>query len=482
MLTMLAFQAGLRPSSPETQGIPAQAILDFVDAADRKITYFNSFMLLRHGALVAEGWWSPYAPERPHMLFSLSKSFTSTAVGLAVAEGRLTVDDKVVDFFPEDLPDRVSPNLAAMRVRHLLAMCTGHSDDTTGFMRRSRDGNWAAAFLRRPVTYEPGTHFLYNTGATYMLSAIVHKMTGMGLVDYLRPRLFDPLGIDYADWETCPYGIATGGFGLSVKTDAIARFGQLYLQKGVWQGRQLVPAEWIAEATAKHIDNGPNEKSEWEQGYGYQFWRCRHNCYRGDGAFGQYCIVMPEQDAVLAITSGVPDMQAVMDLVWKHLLPAMGPEPLAPNAEADAKLAARLRDLAIPPQAGKDNARIAKKVSGCTYVFEKNDQRISDFTLTFDEDGAIFNFKQGRRRNVIRVGHGEWIEGTAKFAELRSDKVCASGAWKNPSTYVVQLCHVETPFISTATLKFDSDQVEHTGGINVSFGPTQRPTLIGKRA
>lgn len=479
---MLATMTTLQRTTPEQQGISAEAVLKFVDAVDRKIQYFNSFMLLRHGALVAEGWWSPYAPERPHMLFSLSKSFTSTAVGLAVAEGRLTVDDKVVDFFPDDLPSRVSPNLAAMRVRHLLSMCTGHGDDTTGFMRRSPDGNWAAAFLRRPVKYAPGTHFLYNTGATYMLSAIVQKLTGMGLVDYLRPRLFDPLGIDYADWETCPRGIATGGFGLNVKTDAIARFGQFLLQKGEWEGRQLVPAAWIAEATRSHIDNRPNEKVDWEQGYGYQFWRCRHNCYRGDGAFGQYCIVMPEQDAVLAITSGVPDMQAVLDLVWKHLLPAMGPSALPADADANAKLAAKLSSLAIPPQAGNASARIAKKVSGSTYKFAKNDQHIGDVTLTFGDDGATMNIKQGRRRSVIDVGHGAWVEGEVHFAEMRSNKVCASGAWKNPTTYVVALCFPETPFITTTTLKFDGDQVEFTNRINVGFGPTESPTLIGHRA
>ena len=264
--------------------------------------------------------------------------------------------------------------------------------------------------------------------------------------------------------------------------DAIARFGQFLLQKGEWEGRQLVPAAWIAEATRSHIDNSPNEKIDWEQGYGYQFWRCRHNCYRGDGAFGQYCIVMPEQDAVLAITSGVPDMQAVLDLVWKHLLPAMGPQALQADADANAKLAARLGNLAIPPQAGNASARIAKKVSGSTYDFETNDQHIGDVALTFGDDGATLSIKQGRRRNVIRVGHGTWVEGTAHFIDMRSDKICASGAWKNPSTYVVALCYPETPFITTATFKFDGDQVEFTNRINVGFGPTAWPTLIGRRA
>ncbi len=477
---MLAIETKLRRTTPETQGISARAILGFVDAVDREIRHLHGFMLLRHGAVVADGWWSPYAPERPHMLFSLSKSFTSTAVGLAVAEGRLTVDDKVIDFFPDDLPHRISPNLAAMRVRHLLSMSTGHAEDTTGPMVNRRDGNWAREFLRRSVKYAPGTHFLYNTGATYMLSAIVQQLTGLGLVDYLRPRLFDPLGIDYAVWETCPRGIATGGFGLSVKLDAIARFGQLYLQNGMWEGRQLVPAEWIAEATRSHIDNRPNENIDWIQGYGYQFWRCRHNIYRGDGAFGQYCIVMPEQDAVLAINSGVTNMQAVLDLVWDHLLPAMGTGALPADAAADEQLQARLAALAIPPQAGAADSPTAASVSGCTYRFEKNDQRIADFTLTFGNDGATFSLKEGRRRHNLRLGHGVWAEGKPiAFGRTEPGPVYGSGGWIDANTYVVAMCFVETPFCPTITLKFDGDRVEYTYRNNVAFGPTEQPTLIG---
>jgi len=347
-------------STAEAQGMASSAILAFVEAVDKDIDSLHSFMLLRHGAVVAQGWWAPYAPEHPHMLFSLSKSFTSTAVGLAVAEGHLTVDDPVLSFFPEDAPRKVSRHLAAMQVRHLLAMCTGHAQDTTEYLFRRRDGNWVKAFLARPVIYKPGTHFLYNTGATYMLSAIVQKLTGMTVLDYLGERIFAPLGIEGATWETCPRGINTGGFGLSVKTEDIAKLGQLYLQKGLWDGQRLLPEAWVDEATAAHIDNAPNDNPDWAQGYGYQFWRCRpKNVYRGDGAFGQYCIVMPDQDAVMAITGGVGNMQAVLDLVWKHLLPAMQSTPLSANTAAQAALEQKLASLAMTPQQGV-------KIAGCS--------------------------------------------------------------------------------------------------------------------
>ena len=223
------------------QGISSAAITAFVKAAQKSIQSLHSFMLLRHGTVVAEGWWYPYRPEAPHMLFSLSKSFTSTAVGFAVAEGRLSVDDSVLSFFPDDAPKKVSPNLAAMQVRHLLSMSTGHDQDATERTLRRKDRNAAKAFLSLPVEHEPGTHFVYNSAASYMLSAIVQKLTGQTLLDYLTPRLFEPLGIQGATWES--YGnhegvaVNFGGWGLNVKTEDIARLGQLYLQKGhvEWQ-------------------------------------------------------------------------------------------------------------------------------------------------------------------------------------------------------------------------------------------------------
>jgi CubicO group peptidase (beta-lactamase class C family) len=184
---------GLPRSSPEKQGIASSAILGFIEAADQKIDTMNSFMLVRHGHVVAEGWWSPYDAKSNHMLFSLSKSFTSTAVGLVIADGKLALDDEVLKFFPEDTPAEPSANLKAMRVRDLLCMSAGHQAEVSLFDSKE---TWTKTFLNHPVPHKPGTHFLYNTPATYMLSAIVQKVTGMTVLDYLRPRLFEPLGIE----------------------------------------------------------------------------------------------------------------------------------------------------------------------------------------------------------------------------------------------------------------------------------------------
>jgi len=321
--------AELPRSQPEAQGVSSSAVLAFVEAID-KVDSMNSFMLVRHGRVVAEGWWSPYRAEARHSLYSLSKSFTSTAVGLAIAEGKLNLDDEVLKFFPNDAPSEPSNNLKAMRISDLLRMSTGQQTEPP----RTSEEPWAKTFLAHPVPFKPGTHFLYNTSATYMQSAIVQNVSGQTVLDYLQTRLFEPLGIERPTWETSPQGISTGGYGLSIRTEDIAKFGQLYLQKGKWHDKQLVPAAWIDAATARQTSNGSNPESDWDQGYGYQFWRCRHGAYRGDGAFGQYCIVLPEQEAVIAITSGVRDMQAILNLVWEKLLPAIKPSVLAANDEA----------------------------------------------------------------------------------------------------------------------------------------------------
>src|SRR5215813_6338000 len=342
-------QASLPRSSPEQQGISSADILAFVEAADKEIDTMNSFMLVRHGYVVAEGWWAPYDRETPHMLYSLSKSFTSTAVGLAVAEGRFSLDDPVLKFFPEEAPADPSVNLRAMRVRDLLRMNTGNQVEAPIRVDEpsKQTDTWVKTFLTHPVPFKPGTHFFYNSPATYMLSAIVQKTTGMTVLDYLRPRLFEPLGFENPTWVASPQGVSAGAYGLFARTEEIARFGQLYLQKGMWDGRRLVPAAWVEAATALQTANGSSPNSDWDQGYGYQFWRCRHGAYRGDGAFGQFCIVLPEQDAVVAITAGVRDLQGVLNLAWGKLLPAMKPSPLAADEGAAKELAGTLKGLAL---------------------------------------------------------------------------------------------------------------------------------------
>lgn len=340
-VSLPAQDTDLPRSIPEAQGVSSAAIGEFIEAADRDVKSMHSFMLVRHGHVIAEAWWAPESAETPHVLWSLSKSFASTAVGFAVAEGKLSIDDPVLEFFPDEAPKTQSDNLKAMRVRDLLTMSAGHQDELDW---RATD-DWAKAFLAHPVPHEPGSHFRYNTPATYMLSAIVQKVTGQTVLDFLTPRLFEPLGIEKPKWDTSPQGISIGGYGLFLRTEDIAKFGQLYLQNGKWQGKQLIPESWVEQATSKQVSNGNNPASDWEQGYGFQFWRCRHGAYRGDGKDGQFCIVLPEQDAVIAITANTGDMQGELNVVWDKLLPAFSDRPLEANPNALATLQKQIAEL-----------------------------------------------------------------------------------------------------------------------------------------
>ena len=383
----------------------------------------------------------------------------------------------MLKFFPDDAPATPSGNLKSMRVSDLLRMSTGHQAEPS-LMPAQR---WAKAFLAQPVPHKPGTHFLYNTAATYMLSAIVQKATGTTVLDYLRPRLFEPLGIDNPTWGTSPQGVTLGGYGLSIRTEDIARFGQLYLQKGQWHGKQLVPEAWVDAATARQTANGSNPKSDWDQGYGYQFWRCRHGAYRGDGAFGQYCIVIPQQDAVVAITSGVRDMQAVLNLVWEHLLPAMNPAPLATDDDAHKKLESRLAGLSLRPQDGSASNGRAASVAGKKYVFPHNERKLEAITLEDNgkgEEATIVATFGGIDRRIT-LGRGAWRKGRLAFGTLPEQPEAASGAWTADDTFTARICFYETPFISTIRLKFSAQKLLFDSESNVAFGPTRQPQLTG---
>lgn len=470
-------------TSPEQQGIASSAILRFVEAVERQIHEMHSFVLLRHGSIVAEGWWSPYSAVSPHQLFSVSKSFTSTAVGLAVAEGYFSIDDPVLSFVPDEMPDEVSDLLAAMRVRHLLSMTSGQATDTWAYMVDRPDGNWIKGFFSVPVVHEPGTQFVYNTGATYILSAIVQKTTGMKVIDYLQPRLFEPLGISNASWWESPQGITAGGIGLSLTTEDLARFGQLYLQKGMWQGKQLLSEAWITEATRWQISNDRGGQPDWSQGYGYQFWRSRHDVYRCDGVFGQFCVIMPEQDAVLAITSGIDffDSQETLDLVWEFLLPAMATGQLEDTVSA-RRLRDKLSSLSFPPVQGKFDSPMAARVSGRTYKVDSNDLNIQTIALDFTDSCCTVRIETSTGMETISSGWGVWRQGqqTVLFKQptlFDHTAVAASGGWTGDDCFTMIVRLYETPFYYTIVCQFIGDELLIETRINVSL-ETLKPLLL----
>ena len=339
--------SSLPRSTPADQQVDPAAILAFLDAMDeRPDIEMHSLMVVRHGHVVAEGWWAPYSAERPHLLYSLSKSFTSTAAAFAQAEGLLDLDDAVVDHFPEFAGEITDPRTRSVRIRHVAAMASGHDREMLPeAVGRDRDEP-VRGFLLIPPDREPGTVFAYSQPCTYTLASIIQRNAEMPLTRYLRPRLFDPLGIGHVGWHTFPPGREQGFSGLHARTEDIAKLGLLYLQRGQWEGAQLIPAEWVAEATSQQVSNPAEPNPDWRQGYGFQFWMSRHG-YRGDGAFGQFCVILPEQDTVIATTAYTLDMQAVLDAVWTRLRPGLG--TVSPGAgSAGEQLSARLARLELP--------------------------------------------------------------------------------------------------------------------------------------
>ena len=466
-------------STPEDEGVSSRALLALVDDLERSTPEVHSLMVLRHGAVLAEGWWAPFAADRAHQLFSLSKSFTSTAVGLAQADGLLTVDDLVLDHFPDEAPAEPGEHLARMRVRDLLTMTAGHDADPSDGVFAAPD--WVRAFLAQPVEHAPGTHFTYNTAATYMLSAMVQKATGERLLDYLGPRLLAPIGITGATWERSPQGIDTGGFGLSITTEDIACFGQLLLDDGMWGGERLLPDGWVAEATARQVSNGTEPANEGAQGYGHQFWRCTHDAYRADGAFGQLCVVLPAQEVVVAITAAVADIGAVLRSLWKHLLPGIADRPETPDPVAADALTARLAGLRLDPPAGEPASAVASRVSGRAIVFEPNPSGITSATLDAGPDHDSVTLVTGGRTTSVEAGHGRWLPGRVAAPDRPGMlPVLSSAVWTAPDTYVLTVRQSDGPFVLTVTATVTGDDVAVRSRFHVAFGPTEQPPLTGR--
>lgn len=432
-------------NTPEEAGISSRGLLNYLDAvAKTPEVEHHAIMVLRHGKLAATMNFAPYDNQTPHMLFSLSKSFTSAAAGFAVQEGLLRWDTKVLDILADKAPENPSDWLGQITLSHLLMMGSGldpKSDEVGG-------EDWARAVLACECTHEPGTHFHYNSHGTYLVSCMVQRVTGMTVRDYLLPRLFEPLGIPEPVWDCCPAGINVGGWGLWLSCDSIARFGQCLLQKGQWEGRQLLPLEWFEKATVKQIDNsGGTEQpdNEWAQGYGYQFWRTRGNRFRGDGAFGQICMVSPELDMVVAITCGTNDMGREMQLLHEHLFPAAEMEPGTP--EEQAELACRLAELAYPWPQDDGSGTAIDGVYGT-----------EDMTLTIrQEENGLRIVQKAADPNAcadLLYGMGQPTENTLSLYMMGEEKklrvLCACG-WKNGVLHIVNR-QPTAPFAMKATL------------------------------
>jgi len=481
-------------STPEEQGIASASIRKFLDSVAQSKQEFHSLMILRHGHVVTEGWWAPYSSEHRQQLYSLSKSFTSTAIGFAVTEGLLSVDDPIIKFFPGDLPAEISENLATLKVRHLLSMSVGHGKDSIMILEASAPGvRWEKTFLSQPVVFKPGSQFMYNSGASYMLSSIVKQVSGLSAHEYLRPRLYQSLDIPEATWTENFEGVNMGASHLRMRTESLAKFGQFYLQKGMWNGRQILPEAWVAEATSKQIENGKNDSS-WGFGYGYQFWMNPPGGFRADGAFGQFSMVLPEQDAVVVITSESMDTKTTMQLVWNGLVPAMTGSALPENPADRKQLRNGLKGLKYdPPKLGIHSVMVSK-ISGKEYLLDKNPFNARAVSFKFAGDKCLFTLKEdGKADIVIANSMNHWIrEGNLKpsahslFSLRRIDFdsiVAASATWQSENTLLLSWRFIETVHGDSLTCIFDEDKVTIKFLFSVARlqnKPDDRQNIIGQ--
>ncbi|GAB3948048.1 hypothetical protein GCM10029976_078420 [Kribbella albertanoniae] len=423
-------------STPAAAGMSSRSIIALLDRIAAESVELHSIMVVRRGHVVAEGWWAPYSADRPHLLYSLTKSFTSIAVGLVIADGLLSLDDRVVDVLPEHVPADVSEQGRRITVHHLLSMTVGHPTDSLGEAWELEPDDLVKGFLRVPFTEPEGTRHTYDNATTFILARMVERVTGRGLPEFLGERLFEPMGIEHAEWDRVASGLAFGFHGLYLPTEAVAAVGELLLRGGRWGDRQLVPREWVELATSRQIETLPVEDAwaveDFLCGYGYQFWRSRHGYY-GNGAFGQQCLVVPEHELVIAVTSALDERQPIPGIFWDFLLPGLD-EP--GSAEDDELLASRLRQLSLQPVPGEAAPERSAKATVDASV--ENSALPDGTTVVVDPVDGGWLLRLGSWPSVA-AGHGDWRESSPL-----GRPVVATAAWHD-NTFVAELQIITTP-------------------------------------
>ncbi len=470
----------LKRSTPEEQGVNAAGILAFLQSLESEdiSSELHSFMMIRHGHVIAEAWAAPYGPKHIHHLYSLSKSFTSTAIGLAISEGLLSEEDYIKDLFDDYLKEPYEANMELLQVKHLLSMSGGQEYDI--FMNDAIDQkrDWAEVFLNTPITHEPGSVFAYNTGSTYMLSLILEKVAGEKLEVYLGKRLFNPLGFSERRWLTCPLKHNTGGYGLYLTTEDIAKFGLCYLNDGVFEDKQIIPSEWVQKATSVIIPNGngiDEKDSDWNQGYGYQFWRSMHNSYRGDGAFGQFCLCLPEQDVVIVMTSGYNDMGNELQKVWQHILPAID-DGVIDQSEDQKTLKTYIESMAAPYPISHTESKDVKEKR---YILDQKYYSFDRIGFEIKGNKGVFKFFSLKSRIQIPFGMDHYEKGSFTLERAR-EAIVSRGAWTSDNEFSIYVRYINTPHCDHFKLVFDGIRVTVTINRNVSISPFEQVVISGE--
>jgi len=434
-----AAQAPALPlSAPETQGVPSGAVLAMVRRWEREGNEPHGVVVIRHGHVVAEGTWAPYRADGIQLVYSVSKTFLACATALAEEEGLLSRDERLVDVFPEAAP-AAGPRAARLTLEDCLRMSTGHHADTLETVPgvAGAGDETVAAFLSAEPEEEPGSWFVYHNGASRVLALAVQRRTGQRLVDYLGPRLLEPLGVTSYAWSTRA-GTDLGYSGLHVTTQALARLGLLLLQDGVWAGRRLLPQGWVGTASAALADTSHHPGTpDWQVGYGHQMWRCRPDGFRADGAFGQFALVLPRHDLVVALTACTETTQGLLDSVWEELLPRLQDCALSPDPGAHSELMQALDRAALPATASLVAAPQDPGPWAFVHAPSGEHPGLTSVEVDSSGDGWALVVDDGEPVRV-RCGDGQWPDaGSSAFV--------ATGGWVAPGVFEAHVVAVATP-------------------------------------
>lgn len=462
---------------PENLGIPSEAILNFINHIEQQKLCIHSFMFIRNGEIAAEGYYPPFTSDSLHRMYSTSKTFVAVAIGLLIDEGKITLQDKIVDFFPEYCPESLHPYIADMNIRDLLMMATPYTYNTYS----NNDDNWIWTFLNRQPSHPPGTIFNYDTSGTVMLNGIVEKVSGQELMDYLRPRLFEPIGFsDNAHAIQRPEGGAWGGSGILCSTHDLAKFALVLLNNGKYNGKQLISESYIKEATSAQIDNRVStDKPEFQYGYGYQIWRTQNNGFATVGMGSQISVCVPDKDFVFVITADTQSVpganNTILTLLWNDVYPYISETPLPENKSSYDKLNYRLNNLKFLPV---DGNLVSSINHNHKYKLHNNPMNISDIEFKIDDASGQIIYTNNTGEHTIEFGFGDYIYGTFPETDYYGDQIGiskgtgykykASAAWFDDDNLIIYLYIIDDYF---GTLK-----------INVSFKNDEISILMSKVA
>lgn len=434
-------------------------LIEFMKKCKESKTDIHSFEIIQNGEVKVKIAPAPYSFEYKQQLYSLSKSFSSTAIGFLVDDGVVDINDRVVDIFSDKCPENIGENLSEMRLRHLLSMNTGHDRCLLNDIRRDEDP--VKSFLKFEPEFEPGTHFFYNNAATFMLAEIVRKYTDMTMYDFLNQRLFVPLGISETYWNTFADGNSQGAVGLHASADDVAKLGLLYLNKGMYNGRRILSEKWVETATKAWSDNSTNGTPDWVAGYGFQFWRNDRDGFRGDGAFGQLCMVLPSKNMVFAMETYSEDMQGEISLVYE----------LADNLYGESDVTGE--ELCVFADGYNDPCEYKEgKITNRLYRCDENGFGMTFISLSEEDECINLNFSDGTKWQTMKFGKGKFIENNITIKKFKPTLEELAGHDEKENVHFVAYCtfkndelhlhfnYLDNPHLDEYICKFDEHLFE----------------------